>query len=1002
MGMPIESIPIETRKNRAASFVAQGRAALDRGQYQLAQQYAVAAEKEKVPESAWLAGEPRPWMLTLDVDKAIRSGKGPILQAAGQRTSEATPSGIQQGAFVTDQDFTRNVPASGTSPGLTNAASAPSLQSIPANGNGNGEELYRKGLEALQAGRREEAMRLFGDAWKDEKNLPVDVRRQLKDKLAMLRPTPLGTNPQRELVSPQDREAQLIRQKIYNDVTRELAATTEIRTSDPMIALDRIKRLRGNVLEADLDPVGKQQLLSIVDRAMQGQETYVQEHKSIIEQSLRNDQIREGISQSMQLRRETDVKISDLVEQFNQLMEQRRYSEAEVLAKQVQELDPGSPIASLMKQKSLVSVRQQENDRIASQKEESFYQAMQNTEISSQAYDDNKPIQFGEPRTWEQISDIRRRRQQELNESRLGPREQEIHKKLANPVDVRFRAAPLATVLENLSRMTEIPIVIDDRALSEVRITRDQAVNLELNTPISLRSALQLILGPLDLNYVIRNEVMEITNREAQRSHTYPETYPVGDLVIPIPNFGLDYDAGMSGALRSAYAMMGRGLNVQTQPVSFLGLANKDAGPVPPNPNILAQSGMGGFPLQGGMGGAGPFGVPGMAGGGGGAADFSQLMALIEGTIQPDTWTSAGGQSRMTEYPGNLTLVISTTSEVHDQIRELLAALRRLQNLQVTIEVRFISLSDNFFERMGFDFDFRIDDNVNRIPAEDEGRSVLIGTTQGGLPTADFDIRIDQNHLGATLPPFGGFDAGAATGIGFAILSDIEAFFFMQALQGDNRTNVLQAPKVTLFDGQFASVNDTAARPFVFSVIPVVGDFAVAQQPVIVVLNEGTQLNVQAVVSNDKRFVRLTLVPMFSRIDEVNTFTFEGTSRSVSNSKKRKDNNNDKTDDETEDAEQVIETRGTTVQQPTFASTSVQTTVSVPDGGTILLGGIKRLREGRNERGLPILSKIPYVKRLFSNVAIGRDASSLMMMVTPRIIIQEEEELVQTGYDPLR
>jgi general secretion pathway protein D len=213
---------------------------------------------------------------------------------------------------------------------------------------------------------------------------------------------------------------------------------------------------------------------------------------------------------------------------------------------------------------------------------------------------------------------------------------------------------------------------------------------------------------------------------------------------------------------------------------------------------------------------------------------------------------------------------------------------------------------------------------------------------------------------------------------------------------------VLQAPKVTLFDGQFASVNDTAARPFVFSVIPVVGDFAVAQQPVIVVLNEGTQLNVQAVVSNDKRFVRLTLVPMFSRIDEVNTFTFEGTSRSVSNSKKRKDNNNDKTDDETEDAEQVIETRGTTVQQPTFASTSVQTTVSVPDGGTILLGGIKRLREGRNERGLPILSKIPYVKRLFSNVAIGRDASSLMMMVTPRIIIQEEEELVQTGYDPLR
>ena len=83
---------------------------------------------------------------------------------------------------------------------------------------------------------------------------------------------------------------------------------------------------------------------------------------------------------------------------------------------------------------------------------------------------------------------------------------------------------------------------------------------------------------------------------------------------------------------------------------------------------------------------------------------------------------------------------------------------------------------------------------------------------------------------------------------------------------------------------------------------------------------------------------------------------------------------------------------GTTVQLPTLATTTVTTTVSVPDGGTVLLGGIKRLREGRVERGLPLVSKIPYVSRLFTNVGIGRDAQSLMMMVTPRIIIQEEEE----------
>jgi general secretion pathway protein D len=82
---------------------------------------------------------------------------------------------------------------------------------------------------------------------------------------------------------------------------------------------------------------------------------------------------------------------------------------------------------------------------------------------------------------------------------------------------------------------------------------------------------------------------------------------------------------------------------------------------------------------------------------------------------------------------------------------------------------------------------------------------------------------------------------------------------------------------------------------------------------------------------------------------------------------------------------------------PTFAFTTVTTTVSVPDGGTVLLGGIKRLSEGRTERGVPILDKLPYINRLFKNVGIGRTTQSLMMMVTPRIIIQEEEEERQVG-----
>ena len=81
-----------------------------------------------------------------------------------------------------------------------------------------------------------------------------------------------------------------------------------------------------------------------------------------------------------------------------------------------------------------------------------------------------------------------------------------------------------------------------------------------------------------------------------------------------------------------------------------------------------------------------------------------------------------------------------------------------------------------------------------------------------------------------------------------------------------------------------------------------------------------------------------------------------------------------------------------TVQQPIIATTSVLTTVSVPDGGTVLLGGVKRLSESRNMAGVPILNKIPYLSRLFKNTGVGRETSSLMLMVTPRIVILEEEE----------
>jgi general secretion pathway protein D len=577
--------------------------------------------------------------------------------------------------------------------------------------------------------------------------------------------------------------------------------------------------------------------------------------------------------------------------------------------------------------------------------------------------------------------------------------------------------------MNHLQDLTKVNLHLDPKGLAEEGVTTDTPVTIDLTEEITLRSALNLILEPLNLSFVIKNEVLNITSEQLKDGEVYQVAYNVADLVISIPNFTPNGRIGLTGALQDSLSNLRPGGVGSFSPESPLAVVASNSGANASamiDPRVLAQLGAPGPGAMGAMGTPGPaatgspqpmgFGPGGL--GGGAIADFDSLINLITQTIQPTTWTENGGPGAVQPFFPNLSLVVSQTQEVHDEIAELLDQLRRLQDLQVTIEVRFITLNDNFFERIGVDFDFDINDNAPAsaiptgsttpsVPLEDRkrhlGEDVTVGLQAPGLFSADMDIPFNQNTFTLATPQFGGFANGqGGAQLGFAILSDIEAFFFIEAAQGDRRSNVLQAPKVTLFNGQLATVSDISQSPFVISVIPVVGDFAAAQQPVIVVLSEGTFLTVQAVVSSDRRFVRLTVVPFFSNIGDVNTFTFTGSSTSTED-----DSSEGKIGDTTGRTKKTTtSSEGTTVQLPTFSFVSVSTTVSVPDGGTVLLGGIKRLSEGRNEFGVPVLNKLPYINRLFRNVGIGRETQSLMMMVTPRIIIQEEEEFNLTGQQP--
>lgn len=79
-----------------------------------------------------------------------------------------------------------------------------------------------------------------------------------------------------------------------------------------------------------------------------------------------------------------------------------------------------------------------------------------------------------------------------------------------------------------------------------------------------------------------------------------------------------------------------------------------------------------------------------------------------------------------------------------------------------------------------------------------------------------------------------------------------------------------------------------------------------------------------------------------------------------------------------------------TMSLPETEISRVRTRVSVPDGGTLLLGGQKVTEEVEREAGVPVLSKIPVIGRLFSNRSKIKDSKILLILVKPTIILQDE------------
>ncbi|MFN9237114.1 MAG: hypothetical protein ACK6D4_21025 [Planctomyces sp.] len=1026
----------KSEADRARQLLRESRTAAARGDAASAKAKAAAAAEMDV---AWNLTDDRPELAAEEAEfVAARSDSSSRVAANGTKTR--TPKVNNAGFDETD------------------------MSTISPEGRSAGQA-YRQGIAMLRSGDRDGARSAFQAAWKNAGELSSTERRQLQEFLQDLASpkavrlassqepaedtdapadgdvTPLfpdepaagSPGPPDALTSAADKsdvQYDRLRTEVMNSVFR----AEKMKTTNPDEALQILDNTLATIEATPLSKESLETLAGYVRRSHASISAWRDQQAPNLAREDKNRNIMEAIQLETEAKIRIEQEFADLVEDFNLKMKERRYAEAELIARKAKDLNPDLPQATIMVEKAKLQQQIAFNEDVKERKADSFLQSLNDVEeaMIAPGRDYNMP----DARSWGELTK-RRERLGRVDSRERTESELKIEKSLGDKVSLHYKDTPLTEVVRQIALDHGINITMKTREIESEGLSVTQMVSIDVDG-ITLRSALNLLLDQAGgLVYSIENETLMITNRLEQDTKYLNVAYNVADLVVPVgirnpANVG-QYGNSVPGSERAPSAS-GNGFYQV-------------------NDDLAVSIGGNGRPSANGTG-SGSNTVSN--------ADFSGLVNLITTTVEPGTWDVDGGQGTIGQEENTLSLVIRQTSAVHEQIADLLTQLRKLQDLQVTVEVRFISVSDNFFERIGVDFDMNLNDTlgdppgvpafgsrqlqfpggagqnggggggqqggdlrgnqqgqggggqqgqqnqgggqqlfdpINRVNSpRDDFRGTVVGMSGPNQFTQDYDIQFRQGSFEIGVPDFGGFQPNAGIQVGMAILSDIEAFFFIQAAQGDSRSNILFAPKVTMYNGQFASITDQTQRYLVIGQIPNLAPGAVGFQPIVAPFPDGISLTVSGVVSADRRYVRLSMSPFFSQIIDVQTFTNvnAGGAGGLGGGGGGGFGGGGGGGQGGQQGQQGGGQSGT-LQLPVISTISVSTVVSVPDGGTVLLGGIKRLREGRNMAGVPILNKIPYISRLFKNSGVGRETESIMLMVTPRIIIQEEEEEIING-----
>ena len=87
----------------------------------------------------------------------------------------------------------------------------------------------------------------------------------------------------------------------------------------------------------------------------------------------------------------------------------------------------------------------------------------------------------------------------------------------------------------------------------------------------------------------------------------------------------------------------------------------------------------------------------------------------------------------------------------------------------------------------------------------------------------------------------------------------------------------------------------------------------------------------------------------------------------------------------------VAETNSSGIDAPTFQQRSIESTISVNSGNTIVLGGLIRDNRSLSDSGVPVLHKAPIIGPLFGRTSDTLRRTELVILLTPRAIRDDHD-----------